>query len=239
MYKSLNLEHILFLDIETVPFHPNYAEVPEEWRKLWDKKSMSLRREENDTPASLYPLSGIYAEFGKIICICVGYLKVADGKEQFRMKSFAGDDEKQLLLDFAGLLNKHFSGPAHRLCAHNGKEFDFPWIARRMVVHNIPLPALLDIAGKKPWENQLLDTMEMWKFGDYKSYTGLNLLATLLGIPTPKDDIDGSQVHIVYYEEKNLPRIVTYCQKDVLTVAQLLRRYRGEPLIPQEAVVLA
>lgn len=238
MYKQLNLEHILFLDIETVPFHPSYADVPEEWRKLWDKKSQSLRREENDTPASLYPLSGIYAEFGKIICICVGYLKTADGKEQFRMKSFAGDDEKQILLDFAALLNRHFSGPAHRLCAHNGKEFDFPWIARRMVVHNIPLPSLLDISGKKPWENQLLDTMEMWKFGDYKSYTGLNLLATLLGVPTPKDDIDGSQVHVVYYEERNLPRIVTYCQKDVITVAQLLRRYRGEPLIPQDAVLM-
>lgn len=239
MFNHLNLENILFLDIETVPFHPNYADVPEEWRKLWDKKSLSLRREENDTAASLYPLSGIYAEFGKIICICVGYLKIADGKEQFRLKSFAGDDEKQILLDFAAVLNRHFSGPAHRLCAHNGKEFDFPWIARRMVVHGIPLPSLLDIAGKKPWENQLLDTMEMWKFGDYKSYTGLNLLATLLGIPTPKDDIDGSQVHVVYYEEKNLPRIVTYCQKDVLTVAQLLKRYRGEKLIEADAVVVA
>lgn len=237
MYNQLNIEQILFLDIETVPFYPTYADVPEEWRKLWDKKTLSLRREENDTPGSLYPLSGIYAEFGKIVCICVGYLKTTEGKEQFRMKSFAGDDEKKLLEDFAAVLNKHFSGPGHRLCAHNGKEFDFPWIARRMVVHGIQLPNLLDIAGKKPWENQLLDTMEMWKFGDYKSYTSLNVLALLLGIPTPKDDIDGSQVHIVYYEEKNLERIVTYCYKDVLTVAQLLRRYRREPLIEQGAVV--
>ena len=236
MYHQLIFENILFLDIETVPFFPTYADLPENWRKLWDKKADSLKKEENESAASIYPRAGIYAEFGKIICISVGFLKVADGKEQFRMKSFYGDDEKQLLTEFADLLNRYFNKEHHRLCGHNAKEFDIPYIARRMVINGVRLPHLLDISGKKPWEVQHLDTMEMWKFGDVKSYTSLALLAAALNVPTPKDDIGGSQVHIVYYEEKNLPRIVTYCQKDVLTVAQILRRFRGEPLISPDSV---
>ncbi|MCX6310207.1 MAG: 3'-5' exonuclease [Bacteroidetes bacterium] len=238
MYNSLQLENILFLDIETVPAFPTYSDVPDEWKKLWDRKAIVIGKSEDDTPESLYNRAGIYAEFGKIICISVGYLKRVEGKEQFRIKSFYGDDEKTLLINFGELLNKHFSRPEHRLCGHNAKEFDFPWIARRMVIHGINLPALLDTSGKKPWETTHLDTMEMWKFGDYKNHTSLNLLAALFGIPTPKDDIDGSQVHKVYYEEKNLERIVTYCQKDVLTVVQLLKKYRGENLISDDSVVI-
>jgi 3'-5' exonuclease len=237
MFKSVHPEHILFLDIETVPAYATYDEVPENWKPLWEKKSQALIKKETDTPASVYTSAGFFAEFGKIICICVGYLKKAEGKEQFRMKAFSGHDEKLLLLEFTELMNRHFCGPAHRICAHNGKEFDFPWIARRMLVHGIELPELLNTSGKKPWETQFLDTMEMWKFGDYKNYTSLNVLAALFGIPTPKDDIDGSQVYKVYYEEKNLERIVTYCLKDVLTVAQILRKYRREALISAEAVV--
>jgi len=238
MYKSLLLENILFLDIETVPGFSAYAELPADWKKLWDKKALLIGKEKDDSPESLYNRAGIYAEFGKIICISVGYLKKVEGKEQFRMKSFFGDDEKILLQNFAELLAKHFARPEHRLCGHNGKEFDFPWIARRMLVHGIELPFLLDTSGKKPWETTHLDTMEMWKFGDFKNHTSLNLLAALFGIPTPKDDIDGSQVHKVYYEEKNLDRIVAYCQKDVLTVAQLIKKFRGESLIPPDAVII-
>ncbi|MGL4599815.1 MAG: 3'-5' exonuclease [Bacteroidia bacterium] len=238
MFNFLNLEHILFLDIETVPYFPSYADMTEEWRDLWDYKSTQLRKTETDTPATLYPRAGIYAEFGKIICISCGYVKQVDGQTQFRLKSFASDDEKKLLTEFSVMLKKHFSKADHKLCAHNGKEFDFPYIARRMVIHGMELPGPLDIAGKKPWETPMLDTMEMWKFGDYKSFTSLAVLAHVLNVPTPKDDIDGSQVHIVYYEDNDLPRIVTYCQKDVLTVAQILRRFRGEPLILPEDVII-
>jgi uncharacterized protein YprB with RNaseH-like and TPR domain len=239
MVHSLILENILFLDIETVPAFPTYSDVPDDWKKLWDKKSSLLSKVESDTPESLYGRAGIYAEFGKIICISVGFLKTTEGKEQFRIKSFYGHDEKQVLLSFAELLDKHFYRADHRLCGHNGKEFDFPWIARRMMIHGIKIPALLNTSGKKPWEVNHLDTMEMWKFGDYKNHTSLNLLAALFGVPTPKDDIDGSMVHKVYYEEKNLERIVTYCQKDVLTVAQLLRKFRGENLIAEECVMIS
>ncbi len=182
----------------------------------------------------MYERAGIYAEFGKIICISTGFIK--DGS--FRIKSFYGDDEKQLLTEFAAMLSTHFNTVNHFLCAHNGKEFDYPFIARRMLINGIKLPTLLDIAGKKPWEITHLDTMELWKFGDYKSYTSLELLSALFGIPTPKNDIDGSQVRSVYYDDQDLNRIVTYCQKDTLTVAQLLLRYRGEEIIKEDQVIV-
>lgn len=253
MFSTLNLEHILFLDIETVPIVSKYEELPEIWKPLWDKKFSTIKGKdvslnEDENSSTQYARAGIYAEFGKIICISVGFLKSADGLEQFRLKSFFGDDEKKLLEEFAALLNKFgrniydkkYKSDGMCLCGHNSKEFDFPYIARRMMVNGITIPAMLDVSGKKPWEtDHLLDTMEMWKFGDYKSYTSLNVLAALFGVPTPKDDIDGSQVYKVYYEEKNLPRIVTYCQKDVLTVVQVLRKFRGEKLIPESAVVIS
>lgn len=236
MYNQINLENILFVDIETVPFFPSWEQVPEQWRALWTKKAETLKRGEDDTAESIYGRAGIYAEFGKIICISVGFLSYTDGSERFRMKSFSGDDEKILLEEFAALLRKHFNRDVHRLCGHNVKEFDIPFIARRMIINGVQLPSLLSVSGKKPWEIQHLDTMELWKFGDYKSYTSLSLLASALGIPTPKDDIDGSMVYSVYYEEKNLPRIVTYCQKDVFTVLQVLRRFRNEPLLNPDCI---
>ena len=239
MYQNISLENILFIDIETVPLFPSWAEVPAHWQELWKKKADTLKRNEDETAADIYGRAGIYAEFGKIICISLGFLSYSDGQERFRMKSFAGDDEKQLLEEFAELLRKRFNRDVFRLCGHNVKEFDIPFIARRMIINSVRLPALLDIAGKKPWEIPHLDTMEMWKFGDFKSYTSLTLLASALGIPTPKDDINGSQVYSVYYEEKNLPRIVTYCQKDVFTVAQILRRFRNEPLLEPDAVLIS
>ena len=232
MYQLINPENVLFIDIETVPLYPEWNAVPENWQHLWERKHNTLRLQpEEETPETSYGRAGIYAEFGKIICISVGFLSYTEGRERFRMKSFAGDDERQLLTQFADLLRRHYNRDMQRLCGHNIKEFDVPFIARRMIINNVPLPGMLDIAGKKPWEVQHLDTMEMWKFGDFKSYTSLVLLATALGIPTPKDDIDGSQVRSVYYEEKNLDRIVTYCQKDVFTVAQVFRRFRNEPLL--------
>ncbi|HWR33799.1 MAG TPA: ribonuclease H-like domain-containing protein, partial [Chitinophagaceae bacterium] len=189
-----------------------------------------------ETNESLYPRAGIYAEFGKIICISCGVLQGNGDQRKIIIKSFAGEDEKKLLQQFADMLTRWATGEPKYLCAHNGKEFDFPYLCRRMIVHHLPIPSLLNISGKKPWEVNHFDTLELWKFGDFKSYTSLNLLAYTLGVPTPKDDIDGSMVWEVFWKEKNLPRIVTYCQKDVVTVAQILLRMNGEALIKEENI---
>ncbi|MCD4698271.1 MAG: 3'-5' exonuclease [Bacteroidales bacterium] len=234
MLYNLNLEKILFLDIETVPMVSEYSLLPDNYKKLWDHKSKFIHKSEDDDPEKLFSRAGIYAEFGKIVCISVGYLH----KQEFRLKSFYGDDEFVLLKEFAFLLETYYNQRDQILCAHNGKEFDFPYIARRMLINGVNLPAIINIAGKKPWEVAHLDTMELWKFGDYKNYTSLELLAAVFGIPTPKDDIDGSQVARVYYEDKDLERIVKYCQRDTLTVAQLLLSYLGKPMIKEEDIVI-
>jgi len=234
---SYSLHNILFLDIETVTRYPSYNEMPEGWKQLWDSKSLSLSKyHEGQTNESLYPRAGIYAEFGQIICISCGVLQGNGEQRKLVLKSFAGDDEKLLLQQFCDMLNKWVLGEPKHLCAHNGKEFDFPYLCRRMIVNEVAVPATLNIAGKKPWEVNHLDTLELWKFGDFKSYTSLSLLAHTLGIQTPKDDIDGSMVWEVYWKEKNLPRIVTYCQKDVVTVAQVLLKMSNEPLIKEENI---
>lgn len=234
---SFPFQNILFLDIETVPQFPDYTSLPEDWRQLWDTKSVSLLKyHEGQTNESLYPRAGIYAEFGKIVCISCGVLQGSSGQRKIIIKSFSGDDEKELLQQFTEMLSKWSAGETKYLCAHNGKEFDFPYLCRRMIINSLPIPPMLNIAGKKPWEVNHLDTLELWKFGDFKSYTSLNLLAHTLGIPTPKDDIDGSMVWEVYWKEKNLRRIVTYCQKDVVTVAQIFLRMNGEQLLKEENI---
>lgn len=234
---ALPLHNILFLDIETVPQFPDYGDLPDEWKELWDTKASSLaRHHEGQDSVSLYPRAGIYAEFGKIVCISCGYLQGSGAGRKIVLKSFYGEQEALLLQEFTDMLKKWSGGEAKFLCAHNGKEFDFPYLCRRMVINGLPLPSLLDISGKKPWEIGHLDTLELWKFGDYKNYTSLVLLARVLGIPTPKDDMDGSMVWEVYWKERDLERIVTYCQKDVVTVAQILLRMQGEPLIREEHI---
>jgi len=234
---ALPLHNILFLDIETVPQSPSYIDLTDDWKKLWDTKSTSLvKYHEGQTNETLYPRAGIYAEFGKIVCISCGVIQGNGEQRKIILKSFYGDNEKKLLVDFIDMLNKWATGEAKFLCAHNGKEFDFPYLCRRMIIHGIAIPSLLNISGKKPWEVNHYDTLELWKFGDYKSFTSLNLLAHVLGVPTPKDDIDGSMVWEVYWKEKNLERIVTYCQKDVVTVAQILLRMNGEQLIKEENI---
>ncbi|MFN8155281.1 MAG: 3'-5' exonuclease [Bacteroidia bacterium] len=245
MFNQIGLDAILCLDIETVPQYPDYDRVPEEMKKLWLRKAGNLKKEENEDEVSIYPRAGIYAEFGKIICISTGFLSLKDGKRMFRLKSFYGDDEALLLEEFGRLLqhiheNRSMGSKAPMvLCGHNAREFDFPYISRRMIINGIQLPPQLDLFGKKPWEVPHLDTMELWKFGDFKNYTPLNLLAYSLGIPSPKDDIDGSQVGQVYWEEKNLERIVTYCQKDVVTVMQILLRMKNEALLGPLEVIIA
>lgn len=234
---AIHLSNILFLDIETVPQQSSFTQLPDDWKQLWSKKAdLLLRNNETDTTETIYNRAGIYAEFGKIICISCGVLQGSGSNKKISLKSFYGDDEALLLHSFAGMLDKWAVDASRFLCAHNGKEFDFPYLCRRMIINNIPVPFVLQLSGKKPWEVSHLDTMELWKFGDYKSFTSLNLLAHVLGIPTPKDDIDGSMVSEVYWKEQNLPRIVTYCQKDVVTVAQIYLRLNGESLISNENI---
>ncbi|CAM1354687.1 3'-5' exonuclease [Tenacibaculum ascidiaceicola] len=236
MLNKINLQNILFLDIETVPEVELFADLSPEMQELYALKTQYQRKDEF-TPEEFYHRAGIWAEFGKIICISVGYFVERKGVNQFRITSFYGDNEHKLLVDFKNLLDTHFNHPNHLLCAHNGKEFDFPYIARRMIINRIDLPSKLNLFGKKPWEVPHLDTLDLWKFGDYKHYTSLKLLTAILGIPSPKQDIDGSEVANVYYQEKNLSRIVEYCERDTVAVAQLLLRFLNKPLLEDAQIV--
>jgi DNA polymerase elongation subunit (family B) len=237
MLQKIAIHKILFLDIETVPQFPNFSELDEKTKQLYSQKTKFLQKDNTITPDDLYERAGIYAEFGKIICISVGYIHEGNLGEQIRLKSFTNEDEEILLREFVKLLeeNHQFS----ILCGHNAKEFDFPFICRRLLIHGITLPNVLDIAGKKPWEISHLDTMELWKFGDYKAYTSLALLCHIFQIPTPKDDISGEDVARVYYEEKNLERIKVYCEKDVVALIQLLRKMMCKNLIKEEKIIFS
>ncbi|OSY87011.1 3'-5' exonuclease [Tenacibaculum holothuriorum] len=236
MLNKINIENVLFLDIETVPQQEHWSELSTEMQQLYETKTQYQRKEEFSAE-EFYHRAGIWAEFGKIICISVGYFVKRKEGQQFRVTSFAGNDEKQILNDFKSLLDTHFYQKKHLLCAHNGKEFDFPFIARRMIIHQVSLPEKLNLFGKKPWEVPHLDTMELWKFGDYKHFTSLKLLTHILGVPSPKEDIDGSQVAAVYYKENDLPRIVAYCERDTVAIAQLLLRFLNKPLLANEQIV--
>jgi uncharacterized protein YprB with RNaseH-like and TPR domain len=235
MITKLNLEHILFLDIETVPETEFYNELTDAKKELWEAKTQ-YQRKEDFTAEEFYDRAGIWAEFGKIVCISVGYFTIQGDLRKFRTRSFFGTETK-ILKDFKSLLLSHFNSTKHLLCAHNGKEFDFPYIARRMIIHNIELPYKLNLFGKKPWEVPHLDTLELWKFGDYKTYTSLKLLTNVLGIPSPKDDIDGSEVCNVYYKEKDIDRIITYCEKDTIAVAQIFLRLRGDLILQDDEIL--
>lgn len=247
-FAKLNLaihkENILFLDIETVPECETFERLSPVKKELFTLKTAYQRKSKNPegqdiTPEKFYERAGIWAEFGKIICISVGYFTTQKKERVFRVKSFYGTEEKQILEDFKQLLEDHFSKAPHLLCGHNGKEFDFPYIARRMIVNRVDLPQKLNLFGKKPWEVPHLDTLEMWKFGDYKHYSSLKLLTTLLEIPSPKEDIDGSQVADVYYQQKDLKRIASYCEKDTIAVAQLFLRYNNDALLTEQELVFA
>lgn len=229
---------ILFLDIETVSREAEFKKLEPQWQYLWEDKT-KFSRKEDENPEDYYPKrAAIMAEFGKVVCISCGFLSGKGDQRTFRVKSFYGDNEHQLLSDFAAMLKNHFDR-SYVLCAHNGKEFDFPYLSRRMLAQGISLPDCLNTSGLKPWEVPHLDTMEMWKFGDWKSYTSLKLLAALFDIPTPKDDIDGSMVGEVYWKEQDLERIVTYCQKDAITVARVFLRMEGLPDIKDEEIVIS
>jgi len=234
MLQKLHIEQLLFLDIETVPEQKEFQALDETKKELWDQKSRYKRGDEV-TPEEFYDSAGIWAEFGRIICISVGYFRNKGAERHFRVTSYHGAEEK-ILKDFKILLEDYFSHPKYLLCAHNGKEFDFPYIARRMIVNSISLPNKLDLFGKKPWEVPHLDTMELWKFGDFKHYTSLKLLANIFGIPSPKGDIDGSMVRDVYYNDEDIDRIIRYCEMDVITVAQVFLRLRNEALLSDDEI---
>ncbi|HHB78164.1 MAG TPA: 3'-5' exonuclease [Saprospiraceae bacterium] len=248
MIQATDLSNILFLDIETVSQYPVYDQVPDRLKPFWQKKAKSILRKydeelkEEEIAQTYTNRAAIFAEFGQIVCISVGFIS-RDKKTlqaSLRLKSFAYKDEKKLLQEFSELLNQHYNNPnKHGICGHNIKEFDIPYICRRLIINQLPLPNILNIAGKKPWETKhLIDTLTLWKFGDYKNYTSLNLLTAIFDIPSPKDDIDGSQVGITYWnEEDGLERITTYCEKDVLATAQLYMRFSLAPLIEEEQVI--
>ena len=230
------LKDVLFLDIETVGCVDHYSKLSERLKIQWARKANFFKREELQTDEDLFhEKAGIYAEFGKIVVIAVGKYVVNDaGELGLRTKYFADDDEKKLLVDFKSMLEK-LDGST-KLCAHNGKEFDFPYMSRRMLVNGITLPPLLDLAGKRPWEIPHLDTMELWKFGDYKHYTSLDLLAAIFNIPSSKGSMDGSMVNEAYYRQNALAKIAEYCVGDVVAIAQLYLKMKGMNLIEEKNI---
>jgi uncharacterized protein YprB with RNaseH-like and TPR domain len=258
MLEKIQIEKVLFLDIETIPQVASFSEWDEKSKQFFALKNKSKYNSvaqdltfKNSSEEEIWDevfkqTGGIQAEFGQIICISVGFVKsgITTGK-QLRLKSFYHSDEETLLKQFSSLLTEHFNTPYHLLCGHNAKEFDIPYICRRMLINGLQLPSILDIAGKKPWEINHLDTMELWKFGDFKAYTSLSLLCHVFGIPTPKDDISGADVSRVYYQnekdiyESGLERIKVYCEKDVLALVQLFLKFRGESLIEEHNIHFA
>ncbi len=240
MFTPAAVERILFLDIETAPIAPTYDELSPRMQALWDLKSQRYRRQEEHTASSdiFLDKAGIHAEFAQVVCISCGYVRFeTKDKPVLKMKSYVGADETEILTAFGDMLNKWVRSKDKRnngprtVCAHNGKEFDFPFLGRRFLINQLSLPDALQLQGKKPWEIALLDTMELWKFGDYKSYTSLDLMAAVLDIPSPKDDMDGSQVRAVFWEEKDYQRIEQYCEKDVITTVQVVLRMSRLPLV--------
>lgn len=220
------LTRILFLDIETVSRYSKFEELSDKMKSLWNQKVQHTPNPQQLSVADLYERkAAIYAEFGKIICISVGAYYWKRGELLFKTKSFSGFKEEKILCEFSKLLTTNYSEKNQYLCGHNIKEFDIPYICRRMLVHGIKLPTMLDIRGRKPWElHHLLDTMNQWKFGDYKHFTSLDLLCELFGIHSPKSDISGSKVGNIYWNAADLLKIQAYCEADVCAVAQLFKK---------------
>jgi predicted PolB exonuclease-like 3'-5' exonuclease len=228
--KKTELEQILFLDIETVPLVYNYNDLNETTRDLWDKK---WQYNKEISPEQQYVKSGIYAEFAKVVCIGLGFYN----QKKFRVKTIASVNEIEILKQFADLVGQYFNTEKHLLCAHNGKEFDFPFLCRRFLINNLPLPKVLRLQGLKPWNVEHIDTMDLWKFGDVKNFSSLNLLAHVLGLPSPKDDMDGSMVGKTFYEDNDLEKIEKYCKKDVITLARVYNRFSGAGNLSDDDII--
>ena len=237
--QNIQLDNLLLIDIETVSEHPTFDELNEDWKHLWEEK-VQRSLPEDTTAAQFYPMrAGVMAEFSKVVCISIGHFKREGKAVLLRLKSFYGDDEKILLQDFIAALQKmEANNNKWSFTGHNIKEFDIPFICRRLLINGLVIPPFLDFQNMKPWETNMVDTFQYWRFGDYKHYTSLKLLAAALGVPSSKDDIDGSMVGEVYWAEKNLERIVTYCQKDVVTTGNIILRFKNMPLINESQIVI-
>ncbi|WP_366883772.1 ribonuclease H-like domain-containing protein [uncultured Chitinophaga sp.] len=239
MLPNVALDQLLLLDIETTPGVAAFEYLPQQLQSLWQEKITKTAPDSVNAAEDYASKAGIYAEFGKVICISVGFFALENNRYHLRLKSFYDDDEAVVLSSFLELVNKfHNKFPRFQFAGHNIREFDIPYICRRSIIQQLSLPQPLQLHGFKPWELPMLDTLHLWRFGDYKNYTSLKLLTAILGIPTPKDDIDGSMVAKVYWQDKDLPRIATYCQKDVAAVAQLILRFKGVPLLKEDEVVI-
>lgn len=237
--QNIILENLLLVDIETVPQYPSFDQLNEDWQKLWEEKT-NRSLPDFTSSAEFYPQrAGVMAEFAKIVCISIGYFTRQGNTLQLRLKSFFGDDEKKMLQDFIATLNQ-VEAKNNKWCfaGHNIKEFDIPFICRRLLINSLRIPVYLDFQHMKPWDTNIIDTFQYWRFGDYKNYTSLKLLAAAMGVPSPKDDIDGSMVAEVYWKEKNLQRIATYCQKDVVTTGNIILRFKNMELLKEEQVTI-
>lgn len=231
---------LFLLDIETVPGVPSYSHLNDVWQSLWNGK-ISKTVPENISPEESYlQKAGILAEFGKVICISTGYFFEDENKKlSLRIKSIYAQDEKELLQLFIQITNKFFQHNKQlQFAGHNIREFDIPYICRRMLILQIPLPDYLQLHAAKPWDVKMVDTLQWWKFGDYKNYVSLHLLANVLNVPTSKTDMDGSMVQHVYYKDNNLLRIVEYCQRDVIVVANIILRFKNMPLLDEDVVTI-
>lgn len=234
------LKDILFIDIETVPIVQQFDSLPERLQTEWTKKAKHLKSSinENADAASLFKeKGGIFSEFSKVVCIGIGSLHLHEDGWKMRLKSLVNHDEKVLLKELCEVLtkfNEYYSN--FRFCGHNVKEFDIPFLCRRMIINGLGLPECMQLSGKKPWEIAHLDTLELWRFGDYKHFTSLSLLAAVLDIPSPKEDIDGSMVASVYWNENDLERIGRYCMLDVLTAARVFLKLKGLGEIDPEPI---
>lgn len=235
--QHINHEDLIIIDIETASIHPDFQHMDDVWKNLWEEK-VARSLPEKITAAEFYPLrAGVMAEFSKIICISMGYFNREESLHM-RVKSFYGHDEGVLLKGFLATLNK-IENINNNWCfaGHNIKEFDIPFICRRLLVNGIALPKYLDFQNMKPWETNIVDTFQYWRFGDYKNFTSLKLLAATMGVPSPKDDIDGSMVGELYWsgdEEQrasNLKRIAVYCQKDVVTTGNIILRFKNLEMV--------
>lgn len=243
-----------FVDTETIPGYKDFNDMPEELARMYERKfGHELANNDPDkfdnfedhyrARAALYP------EFGKIVCLVIGVIFVddKDKQEKLKLKTLCGRHEDKLLAEAAPIIDKFDS-----LVGHNSKEFDFPYLCKRFYVHGIQLPQILNIAGKKPWEVSLIDTMELWRFGSFKGSTSLELFAHCLGLPSPKQDMTGADVAKVYYEmfdhmkDGELPfeaesaaiqKIGKYCQGDVVTLANCYRKLKYQSVIASENVI--
>ena len=235
--QNISVENLFFIDIETVSCSSHYNSLSAEWQELWSEK-ISKILPEGTTPEEYYPLrAGIMAEFAKVVCISFGYIKKENGKPQLRIKSIYSDDEKEILEKFIDTVCQLQAKNTWCFTGHNIKEFDIPFLCRRILTNNIEIPECFNFQAMKPWDVPVLDTLHLWRFGDYKHYTSLKLLAATLGVPSPKDDIDGSMVGEVYWTTKDLKRIAVYCQKDVATVANVILRFKNLPLLGEDQIV--